>query len=98
MGISVLPSPREHVSLPTQDMEQTTVLAGRERWQISCHLVRYPLHFFQDILSSCWCNDHYKLDDFHYDTEKRHQIIKRVKFIPTLHYKHLYWGGYVSVL
>lgn len=34
----------------------------------------------------------YKLDDFHNNTEKQHQMIKQVKFIPTLHYKHLRCG------
>lgn len=40
-GMSVSPSPRQHVSLPAQDAEQSTVLAAREHRQVSCHLVSY---------------------------------------------------------
>lgn len=35
----------------------------------------------------------YKLDGFHYRTEKRRQVMKRVKLSPTSHYEHRYWGG-----
>lgn len=89
-GQQQLPSP-----LPGKNsvvLEGNGIVSRAGAGTLTGFLPNRQLRFFRGT-EAAGAMTRYKLDGFHYRTEKRCQVMKRVKLSPTSHYEHRYWGG-----